>query len=233
MRLHYLQHVPFEDLANIETWAKSKLYRVSGTSLFNDEPLPKINDFDWLIILGGPMNIYEEGKYPWLVKEKEFLEKAIAQKKIIMGICLGAQLIADVLGGSVCKNTYKEIGWFPVSLTPEAKKLSIFNASPGSFTAFHWHCDTFDLPPEAIRIAESDGCANQAFAYNGGRVMGLQFHLESSRESINRLIQNCGDEIVKGKYIQNPDEILSQCSQGQETNRIMAMLLNAMAKEFG
>lgn len=232
MRLHYLQHVLFEDSANIEVWARDRGYRISRTLLFNDEKLPQIRSFDWLVIMGGPMNIYEEDKYPWLVREKKFIEKAIASKKIVLGVCLGAQIVADILGGTVYKNNYKEIGWFPVSLTEEAKKSSIFNTLPDTFIPFHWHGDTFNLPPGSIRIAQSEGCANQAFEYDG-RVIGLQFHLESSAESINRLIENCGDELVAGKYIQRPDEMLSQRKNLQEINRIMTVLLDNIEREYG
>ncbi len=232
MRLHYLQHVPFEDLANIEVWAKERNYQISRTRFFEDKRLPQMRSFDWLIIMGGPMNIYEEEKYPWLAKEKKFIEKAIVNKKIVLGVCLGAQLIADIIGGKVYKNNCKEIGWFPVSLTEEAKKSSVFNALPDRFIPFHWHGDTFNLPSGSKRIAQSEGCANQAFEYDG-RVIGLQFHLESSIESINRLIQNCGDELVEGKYIQKPDEMLSQHKNLQEINRIMNMLLDNIEREYG
>lgn len=139
MKIHYLQHVPFENLANIELWARSKNYTISKTLLFNNDALPKTSDFDWLIIMGGPMNIYEDKKYPWLLKEKKFIEKAIADKKIVLGICLGAQLIVDVLGGAVYKNNYKEIGWHPVSLTKGTKNSSVFGKLPDKFIAFHWH----------------------------------------------------------------------------------------------
>lgn len=98
MRIHYLQHVPFEDLANIEVWAGEKGHEVSVTRLYMDETLPALDRFDWLIVMGGPMNIYEEVEYPWLIKEKEFIRNAINAGKFVMGICLGAQLIADVLG---------------------------------------------------------------------------------------------------------------------------------------
>jgi len=206
MRIHYLQHVPFEDLANIKVWARLKKYPVTATRLYRDKNFPDLNTFDWLIVMGGPMNIYEEERYPWLRNEKEFLKRTIEEGKVVLGICLGAQLLADVLGGEVLKNDYREIGWFPVKKTREANKVSLLNNLPDSFTAFHWHGDTFTIPPGARRIAESAGCKNQAFVY-GGKVVGLQFHLESSRGSIAKLINNCSSEIVEGKYIQNIDDL--------------------------
>ncbi|MCX9010528.1 MAG: type 1 glutamine amidotransferase [Candidatus Methanoperedens sp.] len=230
MRLHSLEHEHFEGLANIEVWAKKRGHSISRTLLFNNEELPDINDFDWLVIMGGSMNIYEEEKYPWLKEEKNFITEAIASKKIVLGVCLGSQLAADVLGGRVSKNEYKEIGWFPVTLTGEAKSSPVFSTLPGKFIAFHWHGDTFKIPPGAARIAQSEGCANQAFGY--GRVIGLQFHIEYSIESINSMFQNCADELVDGKYIQKPDEIISQNSNVPETQRLLDILLDNMERAF-
>ncbi len=231
MRIHSLEHEPFEGLANIAVWAKSKGHSITRTLLFNNEELPDMNDFDWLVIMGGSMNIYEEEKYPWLAQEKKFIKDAIARKKIVLGICLGSQLIADVLGGKVIKNRYREIGWFPVSLTEEAKNSPVFNTLPGRFTAFHWHGDTFKIPPGAARIAESEGCANQAFEYNG-RVIGLQFHLEYSVKSIDLMFKNCGDELVDGKYIQRPDEIVSQYGHVARMQSILDLLLDNIERNF-
>jgi len=227
MRIHSLQHVAFEDLANIELWAKEKGHETSRTLLFQAEPLPSLAQVDWLIILGGPMNIYEDDKYPWLVQEKQFIAEAIAQQKIVLGICLGAQLIADALGAKVSKNQHKEIGWFPVSLTPEFSSSYVFKGWPRRFMAFHWHGDTFGVPPGALRVAESEGCANQAFEYKD-RVVGLQFHLESSYSSIQRLIQNCRDEITEGPYIQRPEEMLGQQENLSEIHQQMKLLLDRM-----
>ena len=230
MRIHSLQHEPFEGLGNIEVWAKKKGHNISRTLLFNNEELPDISEFDWLVIMGGSMNIYEEEKFPWLKEEKKFIEQAIADHKILLGVCLGSQLIADVLGGKVSKNQYKEIGWFPVSLTREARDSSIFGSLPGTFNAFHWHGDTFKIPYGAARIAQSEGCVNQAFEY--GRAIGLQFHLEYSKKSIDLMFKNCGDELVDGKYIQTPDEILSKILNVYEMNETLNLILDNMEGEF-
>lgn len=225
LRLHYLQHVPFEGLANIEVWAKDKGHYISGTLLFQDQHLPEMSDFDWLIIMGGPMNVYEIEKYPWLVQESKLIQEAIANGKTVLGVCLGAQLIADALGGKVYKNKHKEIGWFPVSLTEEAKESTLFSSLPDRFTAFHWHGDTFDLPKGATRVAHSEACANQAFVYNR-RVVGLQFHLESSTESISALIENGGDELVQGQFIQKREELLPQPKHLQKIKKLLSALLD-------
>ncbi|HEX7575422.1 MAG TPA: type 1 glutamine amidotransferase [Candidatus Methanoperedens sp.] len=231
MRIHSLQHEPFEGLGNIEVWAKNKGHSISTTLLFKNEKLPETSDFDWLFIMGGSMNIYEEDKFPWLKEEKKFIAQAIANKKILLGICLGSQLIADVLGGKVSKNQYKEIGWFPVSLTREARDSSIFSILPGTFTAFHWHGDTFKIPSGAKRMAQSEGCMNQAFEC--GRAIGLQFHLEYSKNSIDLMFRNCSDELVDGKYIQTPDEIISKIANIHEMNKILDLILDNMEREFG
>jgi GMP synthase (glutamine-hydrolysing) len=233
MKIHYLQHVPFEGIASIEPWAKSKGYSLSATRFYKDEPLPNIEDIDGLVIMGGPMNVYEESKYPWLAQEKKFIEQAIEHEKTILGICLGAQLIADVLGAKVVPNREKEIGWFPIELTSKAQTSQVFNFLPKQFTVFHWHGDTFELPSGATRMAKSEGCENQAFIY-GERVVALQFHLESTKESVQKIIQNCADELVKGRYIQKPEEMLSQEDNFRQINEAMHGILKRLfVKEIG
>jgi len=228
MRLHYLQHVSFEGLGNIENWAKENDHIISRTLLFNNDKLPPITDFDWLIILGGPMNVYDEKKYPWLINEKKFIMKAISNNKVVLGICLGAQLISDVLGSRVFQNVYSEIGWYPVSLTPDASSSSICKL-PQRFMAFHWHGDTFELPPGCKKIAETEGCKNQAFEYNN-KVVGLQFHLDSTIESIELLIKNCSEDMIEGKYTQTSDEILSRKTHVKEISNLMNLFLDNIFK---
>jgi GMP synthase-like glutamine amidotransferase len=230
MRIHSLHHEPFEGLANIEIWAKKKGHSITRTHLFNNEELPETSEFDWLVIMGGSMNIYEEEKFPWLKEEKNFIAKAIAANKILLGVCLGSQLIADVLGGKVSKNKNKEIGWFPISLTREARDSSIFSSLPDTFSAFHWHGDTFKIPSGAKRMAQSEGCMNQAFEC--GRTIGLQFHLEYSKKSIDLMLQNCSDELVDGKYIQTSDEIISKMGKVTEMNKTLNLILDNMEREF-
>ncbi len=230
MKIHYLQHVPFENLAGIEQWAKPKGCALSATRFHLNDPLPNIDDFDWLVIMGGPMNIYEDDKYPWLVREKSFIEEAIKNNKVILGICLGAQLIADVLGAKVVRNLYTEIGWFPIELLNEAKQTDLFNFLPKQLTAFHWHGDTFELPQGAIRVARSEGCRNQGFIYQE-RVIGLQFHLESTRKSVQALIENCKDELVQGKYIQTPDAMLSKEENFSSSNSAIFGILDRMLRK--
>ena len=231
MKIHYMQHVPFEDLANIEAWARSRGHDLTKTLLFAAESLPRMADFDWLIVMGGPMNIYEEDKYPWLAEEKEFINQAIANDKIVLGICLGAQLMADVLGGKVHRNVHREIGWFPVKLMPESKSSPLFRVLPEEFMALHWHGDTFEVPPGAVHTAESQACKNQAFEL--GKAIGLQFHLESSPDSLEHLLLNSADELTDGQYVQKPKEILAHLDRFPELHRLMDTFLDNMEKVLG
>ncbi|WP_246218353.1 type 1 glutamine amidotransferase [Litoribacterium kuwaitense] len=205
MRVHYLQHVPFESPERIADWVRDKGHTLSGTSLYESTHFPLQSEFDLLIVLGGPMGVYEEKRFPWLVQEKAFINETIRQQKLVLGICLGAQLIAEALGGKVYRNAYKEIGWHSVKMTKKSQDTVFFKHFPHEYIPFHWHGDTFELPDEVKTAAISLGCANQAFEYNG-HVVGLQFHLESSNDSIKNLIEYCSDEIEPGRYIQHPDQ---------------------------
>lgn len=205
-KLHYLQHVDAEDLAHIAVWADNKGFDITATRLHLGELLPPIDTLDWLIVMGGPMNIYEESEYPWLAEEKRFIRQAIDAEKTVIGICLGAQLIADVLGAKVVSNKHTEIGWFPVRLTEAAKSLPTFEGIPDSFMAFHWHGDRFDIPEGATHVLESDACPEQGFLY-GDRVIALQCHLEETGESVEHLLQNFQDEMTPGPYVQSPSEV--------------------------
>ncbi|GAA6615557.1 type 1 glutamine amidotransferase [Scytonema sp. NUACC26] len=228
MRIHYLQHVPFEGLASIEQWATRQGAIISTTQFYNGDTLPSVDDLDWLIVMGGPMNIYEDDKYPWLTLEKKFIAEAIKKDKIVIGICLGSQLIADVLGSKVYKGQEKEIGWYPIQLTTEAQNSPVFASLPQSFTVFHWHGDTFDLPPGSVRLAYNEVCSNQAFIY-GEKVLGLQFHLESTKDSVRQIIENCASELVAGKYIQKPEEMLARDDDFSNINIAMGKILEFFA----
>ena len=207
MRLHYIQHNPFEDLANIALWAEDSGHHVSGTKIYAGEMLSGKADFDLLVVLGGEMNIYQEDRYPWLAEEKRFIRGAMDGGKTVLGICLGAQLVSDLLGGRVHKNRYREIGWHKTRLTSAASYSKAFRGFPDSFMAFQWHEDAFDLPAGAKGLASTAACANQAFEL--GRNVGLQFHLEVSRQSISRLIENFGDELPPERFVQEREEMLS------------------------
>ncbi len=208
MRIHYLQHAPFEGLGFIEGWALEKGHTISSTRLYEGEILPRSDAFDFLIVMGGPMGACDDKEYPWLPRERSFITQAIRENRTVLGVCLGAQLLAAVLGAKVFPNRHKEIGWFPITLTDAARESPVFDRLPRQLTVFHWHGDTFDLPPGAIRMAESEACVNQAFVL-GPKVLGLQFHLELSRSGVEELIHNCSGDLTEGSFIQSPAEMLS------------------------
>lgn len=225
MRVHYFQHVSFEGLGNIEGWLKAKKYTLSSTHFYAADPLPRLDEIDLLIIMGGPMGAYDDEKYPWLTTEKSFIEAAIHAGKKVLGICLGAQLIASVLGAKVYPHNHKEIGWFPLQLTDEGMKSRLFRGFPMEFPAFHWHGDTFICPDGSVRLAETVACRNQAFSYED-RVLGLQFHLDLQRENVEQLIENCGDELTAEQYIQMPEQMLLAADEFGNIQQYMYKLLD-------
>ncbi len=189
MRFHFLQHVPYETPAMIGRWVDSRGYSRTTSRLFIDEPLPAVGAFDHLIIMGGPMGVHDTAEHTWLPAEKRFVRQVIDRGKPILGVCLGAQLLAEALGAAVHSGACREIGWFDVSLTDAAGDLPGFAELPGCFKALHWHSDVFDIPPGAEHVARSAACANQAFVAEG-RIVGLQFHLDFDRAGLAELIDH-------------------------------------------
>jgi GMP synthase-like glutamine amidotransferase len=225
MKIHTLQHVPFEDPANFGRWFARRGHTMADTLLYErGAALPDLESFDFLLIMGGPMSVNDETEFPWLVDEKRFVAQAVTAGKTVVGVCLGAQLIANVLGSHVYRNPEKEIGWFPVRLADEGLKSRSFKGFSREFMAFHWHGETFDIPTGAVRLAESGACVNQAFEYDG-RVVGLQFHLETDEASAGRLIENCGGEIKPAPFIQSAEEMMGKRERFTDISRSLDMLL--------
>ena len=228
LRIHYLQHVPFEGPGFIESWALVRGHRLTATRLYAGHRLPATEEFDWLFILGGPMNVYEESRYPWLAREKRFIGEALREGKVLIGICLGAQLLACVLGAKVTRNPCVEIGWYPVQKASQASQSSLSGFLPDSFPAFHWHGDTFEIPRGAVHLARSEACENQAFAFDE-RVVAFQFHLESTRESVENLIHSCPEDLAEGPFIQSPLHMLADLGRFRAINDLMADIFDGLA----
>jgi GMP synthase-like glutamine amidotransferase len=228
MKVRVLQHLPFEDLGNIAPNLKTRGAQVSYTHFFENPQLPPPDRFDLIIIMGGSMSVNDEERLPWLKPEKQFIRDAIKCDIGVLGVCLGAQLIANALGARVYRNPHKEIGWFPVRRVPAPDgHFSL----PQECMAFHWHGETFDLPEGAVKLAESDACRNQAFQIKRN-VIGLQFHLETTPYNASALVENFRDELVEAPYIQSENEILSAPdalyqSIDSITNDLLSYLLNA------
>jgi len=227
--VHYFQHVPFEGPGTIESWARRSGHRLSFTRFCDGDPLPALEDVDWLVIMGGPMSVHDERAYPWLRREKRFIESAIRARRVVLGVCLGAQLIADVLGASVHANRFKEIGWFPIRRTPDAATTRVGSALPEALEVFHWHGDTFDLPAGAVHLARSEACDNQAFVYRD-RVVGFQFHLEVTRAGAEQLVANCAADIVAGLFIQHAELMLANESRFSSINDVLVRVLDQLTR---
>ncbi len=228
MRIHALQHVPFEPPGSIETWAQRAGHALTVTHLHRGGPLPALDESDLLVVLGGPMSVHDEVRFPWLVDEKRFIERAIASGRRVLGICLGAQLVAHVLGARVHSSHDKEIGWFAVEATEAARTATAFQDFPTRLLAFHWHGETFEIPAGAIHVARSAACAHQAFAF-GDRVIGLQFHLETTPAGARELITHGFDELVEGRHIQQPLAMLGYPERFATINTTMHALLERLA----
>lgn len=218
MRLHAIHHVAHEGLGHITDWVHDSGVSLTETFCHRKADFPSADDFDGLIIMGGSMNADEEGRYPWLAREKELIGKAIKGKKKILGICLGSQLIARCLGTKVYKNITPEIGWFPIqkafllhSWFPELDEQEEVNV-------LHWHSDTYDLPDGAVRLFKSRVCENQAFQYLD-HVLALQFHLEMTSEALDMLVEHSSSEIINGPYIHSKAKILEGKELFMDTNR--------------
>lgn len=224
MKIHYLQHASFEDPASILSWAKTNRHSLSRTRLYLGEQLPDENELDLLIIMGGPMSVTESPRYPWLQDEVAFIQRCIAAHKTLLGICLGAQLIARALGARVWRQTEKEIGWHPVWKTAKANNLSLLDNLADEFMAFHWHGETFDLPAGAQPLFRSQACELQGFIYGEG-IIGLQFHLETTADSVAKLIEHCRHELVTGEWIQSEKQMLNADHYFRDANRLMENIL--------
>lgn len=227
MKIHFLQHVPFEGLASIRGWVERGGHKIGCTRLYAGDSLPLPDSLDLLIVMGGPMGVQDVDRYPWLQAEKVFLRAVIDAGKRILGICLGAQLIAEVLGARVYANDQKEIGWFPVTKSTAASASALGRLLPARFEAFHWHGDTFDLPPGAIHLAQSAVCRHQAYAIDD-RILGLQFHLETTTESARDLIAHGADELIDAPTIQAPEQMLAEPTRFTELNHLMVVLLEGL-----
>lgn len=228
MKVHYLQHVHFEGLGYIETWLKENNHSISVTRFYEtDYSLPSVTEIDALIVMGGSMGVYDEDQFIWLQEEKTFIKNCIQADKKVLGICLGAQLIADCLGAKVTQAAHKEIGWSSVKPTEECKQLSwfydLFKRNP---TVFHWHGDKFEIPDNRTsNLLISEANDNQAFCYNNN-LIGLQFHLEVTEETTTLMLENGVSELENKPFVQPVAEIQNGTKYILHCNEIMSEILN-------
>ena len=227
MRIHYLQHVQFEGPAAIEQWAVCNGHPITGSHLYRGDPLPRLESFDMLVIMGGPMSVNDERTHAWLANEKRLVRESAEAGRSVLGVCLGAQMIASALGTRVYRAAEKEIGWFPVRRsTAEGLAANL----PEEFTPLHWHGETFDLPAGAVRLAETTAVPNQGFQI-GRSIIGLQFHLEATVTSVQQLVENAAQEIEAGKPFQQSAEtiVMLAAAKSREVDPILHTVLQYLA----
>ncbi|WP_137973563.1 type 1 glutamine amidotransferase [Pseudomonas sp. F(2018)] len=202
MRVSILQHVAFEGPAQIGQWLDKRNLPARVHHLYAGDALPTLDDFDLLVVMGGPMSVHDEAEHPWLGAEKRLLRAALDADKRVLGICLGGQLLAEVLGGDVRLADTAEIGWHPIEQHAEASQSPLGRMLPQRLMAMHWHGETFSLPTGAIPLYHSAACAMQGFVWNE-RAVALQCHLESSPASIEQLLAACPHDLQRPGAVQD------------------------------
>lgn len=227
MRILCLRHVPFEGLGAINHWVHHREHELVETYASREMLVPP--PFDMLIVMGGPMGACDDDEHPWLAREREFIANAVEDGKLVLGICLGAQLLAVALGGRVTRNSQPEVGWFPVTLSDTARHIHVFDDWPETFTAGHWHADTFIPPDGAPIVAVSQACLRQGFALDRGRVVGLQFHLEWTENTLVRMVEACPEDVQPGHpFVQSGERILGHPELHAENRALLFALLDRM-----
>lgn len=224
MHVRIIQHVEFEQPGLIAEWAAERGHQLTITRAWADE-YPEPSREDLLVVLGGPMGATDDATLPWLRSEKLHIAEAIAGGGPVLGVCLGAQIIATVIGGSVRRNRETEIGWYPVMPTPEAAATALFADWPAGSVVGHWHGDTFELPVGMQPLLSSEHCRNQAFVFDG-RVVGLQFHLEWTEPLLAGMIEACASEFHEpGDAIMTASQLLGGLGSGQDERRTLLFTL--------
>ncbi len=232
LRGHYLQHVPFEKPGVIRKWFREQNGVLTRTQLYRDPGFPPLETIDFLLVLGGTMRADDERDYRWLTDEKRYIESAVKRSIPTMGISLGAQLIASVLGAEVYRGKYREIGWFPVTLSESGRSHPYLSRWPDELTVFHWHGDTFDLPEGTTRLASSKGYENQAFVY-ADNVIAFQFHTEMRSDDIRYMLEFLDDHERKGTFVQDDGSIRDGLDNSAQTTGLMEATLTEFLENAG
>lgn len=228
MRVVCLQHVRYESPGAIAAWARARGHALEVViPLLEDYPAP--DSFDMLVVMGGPMAAYDEPGFPWLASEKAFIRATIDAGRLVLGVCLGAQLVACALGGSGRPHVVRELGWFTARLTMDGEATRVLSNLPNEFVVGLWHGDTYELPADIPSAAVTEACLNQAFESHDGRVIGLQFHLEWSLDDLAELAQHHGDWFEQGgDFVQSRESFLAPGEALPRGNELLFHLLDAM-----
>ena len=237
MKLHIVMHESFEAPAAIEIWAKKNNHELAYTRLYLGDVLPQdTNNIDFLVVMGGPQSpVTTKEKCPYFDanREIEFIKKAISEGKLVLGACLGAQLIGEALGAKFDHSPNKEIGVFEVTLTADANADPVFSKFPKKFLVGHWHGDMPGLTSKSKILAISEGCPRQIVKYTP-KVYGFQCHFEFTLDSVEGMIRNCGHELNEGKllpYVQTEEELRKQ--DYDSMNKLLFIFLDYMENTYG
>lgn len=209
MKILCLTHADFEGPGVLETWAKQHKYDFTICKPYKGENCLTCSEFDFLIIMGGPQSPITIEETPYLNDEITLIKQAMTQNKIVLGFCLGAQLIGEALQARTAKSPNKEIGVFPIILTPEGIKDPLFTSFPKSFPVIHWHNDMPGETKDSALLASSQGCPKQILRY-APMVYGFQCHLEITREGIQGMIDACPDDLKPAQFVQTVEQLLQQ-----------------------
>ncbi|MHB0776057.1 type 1 glutamine amidotransferase [Halomonas sp. WWR20] len=220
MHIYFLQHTPFAGPARLADWLTGMGHSYNTSHLYAGEMPPRFEDFDGLIVLGGLPGTGDTSP-AWRKRESKLLSRVLKSGKPLLGVGDGAQLIAETLGAIVSPGTYAETGWHAITLAPE----SPFDL-PESFEAFHWHRDIFGLPDDALPLGSSDASPVQGFAWDRGRVVALQCHLEMTPQLAEAMMaQDPETQRAGGPFVQDREEILAT---PQRFDRLASLLDRVM-----
>lgn len=229
MKIHAILHASFETVGCIQNWVTENNHSLTLTHSYLNQSLPDVTEFDFLIIMGGPQSPREQDIYPYLTNEINLIKRSIDAGKLLLGFCLGAQLIAEALGATTLRSPEKEIGIWPITLTEEGKLDPLFDSFANSFDVIHWHNDMPGIPKDSVLLAYSKGCPNQAFRYND-RVYGFQFHMEITPENAKTMCLHCPDDLKPSKFTQSKEDLLS--SDFNSVNQKMNFILDKISTKI-
>lgn len=225
-RITLLQHAPFEGPGAIERWAAANGKLLDIVRLDEGAALPAPDSVDALIVMGGPMGVGDGDRIDFIDSERAFINEVLNRQLPVLGVCLGAQLIASVRGADVYPNHVSEVGWFPVNWSSDAERL-IDASLNGETLVFHWHSETFELPRGATQLASSEACEIQGF-FLPPRCVGLQFHLDSTPELIAGMIANCPEDLEGGAFVQDAAEMLADESRFMPLHQTLERILERL-----
>lgn len=220
--MHFIRHVPYEGLGHIRPWAEARGLEITETRPYEDAAFPAPTSMDLLVVLGGPMGVHDEDRHPWLVREKRFLAEVIEAGTPTLAICLGAQLVAHVLGADVRRHTHPEIGWHALEAVGDADSGVLAPFLAADAEVMQWHYDTLELPEGAVHLARSDACEAQAFAW-GDHVLAVQFHPEMTSAEVAEVLER-DQPLPEGDFVSDPDRLLEPARFARLSSRTHAFL---------